>query len=315
MMEFGIQVEPQFGFEYEEISEIASKGLDNGFSTLWFSDHFMLDADSTDRILLDPWLVMTALVREFTKLRVGSLVFCNSYRNPALHAKMASTLDVLSNGRLEFGIGAGWKKIEYNAYGYEFPDDITRIAQLAEAIQVIRKIWLEDKATFEGEYYKIKNLVSFPKPVQKPHPTIWVGTMYGREHMLKLVAKHGDGINLAWAFTPEQLNIIFKHVDDYRKDYGHSEKIKKSVGFWTHVFEEESEMEKAVVEGAEKRNISLNQYRKRISSSLWGTPEDLVEKLSTYRDLDVSHSIFMFPQEKEIEQIELFGKHIIPKLK
>lgn len=314
-MEFGIQVEPQFGFEYEEISEIASKGLDNGFSTLWFSDHFMLDADSTDRILLDPWLVMTSLVRELVKLRVGSLVFCNNYRNPALHAKMASTLDVLSNGRLEFGIGAGWKKLEYNAYGYEFPDDMTRIAQLAEAIQIIRKIWLEDKATFEGEYFKIKNLVSFPKPVQKPHPTIWVGTMYGREHMLRLAAKHGDGINLAWAFTPERLDMIFKHVDDYRREYGHSEKIKKSVGFWTHVFEEESEMENAIIEGAKKRNISLDQYRKRISSSLWGTPEDLVEKLEAYKDLGVSHSIFMFPKEKEIEQIELFGKHVIRNLK
>ncbi len=314
-MQFGIQIEPQFGFEYEQISQIARKGLDNGFSTLWFSDHFMLDADSTNRVLLDPWLLMIALVREFESLRVGSLVFCNSYRNPAIHAKMASTLDVLSNGRLEFGIGAGWKKLEYNAYGIDFPSDMTRIGQLAEAIQIIRKIWREDYATFDGEYYKIKNLVSFPKPVQMPHPTIWVGTMYGKEQMLRLAAKHGDGINLAWSFTVDQLDTIFSKLDRLRKEYGHKESIKKSVGFWTRVFEDQSEKEEAIIEGAKKRNITTEQYRKRIASALWGTPEDIIEKLSAFRDLGVSHSIFMFPQEEEIKQIELFGEKVIPKLK
>lgn len=313
-MEFGVQIEPQFGFEYEDISKIGRIGLENGFSTLWFSDHFMLDAESTDRVLLDPWLVMTALVREFADLKVGSLVFCNSYRNPALHAKMAATLDVLSEGRLEFGIGAGWKKLEYNAYGYEFPDDMTRIAQLAEAIQIIRSIWTEDKANFDGTHYQIKDLVSFPKPVQKPHPTIWVGTMYGKEHMLKLTAKHGDGINLAWAFTPEQLDSIFTQLDGYRKDYGRPDEIKKSVGFWTHVFEDESDMEKAIVEGAKKRNIPLEKYRERITSAMWGTPDVIVEKLQTYKDLGVTHSIFMFPQEEEIKQVEIFGKKVIPKI-
>ncbi|TFH07463.1 MAG: LLM class flavin-dependent oxidoreductase [Candidatus Thorarchaeota archaeon] len=313
-MDFGVQIEPQFGFEYEHISKIGRIGLENRFSTLWFSDHFMLDGDSTDRPLLDPWLVMTALVREFSDLRVGSLVFCNSYRNPALHAKMAATLDVLSGGRLEFGIGAGWKKLEYNAYGYDFSNDMTRIDQLSEAIQIIRSIWTEDKASFVGKHYKIKDLVSFPKPVQKPHPTIWVGTMYGKEHMLKLAAKYGDGINLAWAFTPEQLEKIFKQLDGYRKDFERSEEIKKSVGFWTYVFEDESDMETAIVEGAKKRNIPLDKYRERIASSMWGTPDVIVEKLNAYKDLGVIHSIFMFPHEEEIKQIEIFGKKVIPKL-
>ena len=313
-MKFGIQIEPQFGYDYEDISQIGRKGLENGFSTLWFSDHFMLDADSTDRVLLDPWLVMTALVRELPDIHVGSLVFCNSYRNPALHTKMAATLDVLSGGRLEFGIGAGWKKIEYKAYGYDFPDNMTRIGQLAEAIQIIRSIWTEDKASFNGEYYKINELVSFPKPVQKPHPTIWVGTMYGKQNMLKLTAKHGDGINLAWAFTPEQLKTIFDKLDSYRRDYGRSEEIKKSVGFWTHIFEDEGDMEKAIVEGAKKRSIPLDKYRERIASSMWGTSEILVEKLVAYKELGVSHSIFMFPYENEISQIKLFGKEVIPKI-
>ena len=158
-MKFGIQIEPQFGFEYNEVLDISKVCLKNGFQSLWFSDHFMLDSNSTDKTLLDPWLLMTALARDNKEIRIGSLVFCNSYRNPALHAKMASTLDVLSNGRLEFGIGAGWKRIEYEAYGFDYPDDMTRINQLAEAIQIIRKIWSEDRVTFHGRYYMIKELI------------------------------------------------------------------------------------------------------------------------------------------------------------
>ena len=158
-MRFGVQIEPQFGFNYNDVLEIADKALGNGFEVVWFSDHFMLDADATDRVLLDPWLLMAALVRDNDKIRVGSLVFCSSYRMPALHAKMAATIDVLSNGRLEFGIGAGWKKLEYNAYGYEFPDFPTRAEQLEEAIEIIRGAWTQDKFTFEGKHYQVRSHV------------------------------------------------------------------------------------------------------------------------------------------------------------
>ena len=105
-MQIGVQIEPQFGFTYDRIQEIAEHALLTGFSHVWFSDHFMLNRDATDRVLLNPWLTMAALVRDADDICVGTLVACNSYRNPALHAKMAATLDVISEGRLEFGIGA-----------------------------------------------------------------------------------------------------------------------------------------------------------------------------------------------------------------
>jgi alkanesulfonate monooxygenase SsuD/methylene tetrahydromethanopterin reductase-like flavin-dependent oxidoreductase (luciferase family) len=124
-MEYGVQIEPQFGFDYDTILDIANESLNSGFNSIWFSDHFMLNKDAIDKVLLDPWLIMAALAQDTDDIRLGSLVFCNSYRQPAIHAKMGSTLDVLSNGRLEFGIGAGWKEIEYEAYGYNFPSDMT----------------------------------------------------------------------------------------------------------------------------------------------------------------------------------------------
>ena len=315
MTEFGIQIEPQFGFALNEVEQIAEVGLANGFSTLWFSDHFMLDADAVDKVLLDPWLLMTALVTINKEIRVGSLVFCNSYRSPPLHAKMAATLDNLSNGRLEFGIGAGWKKIEYDAYGYPFPDDLTRIAQLGEAIQIIKGVWTHDKFTFEGEHYHVKDIVSFPKPVQKPHPKVWVGTMRGKEKMLELIARYGDGINVAWTFSSSQCEEIFRNLDRLYKANGRdSTEMGKSVGLWTRCFVTEEEMDIAILENAAKRGVSEEKYRERISSALWCTSETMVDRLRQYLDLGVSHIILMLPHGEELKQIKLIGQKVLFKL-
>ena len=314
-MEFGVQIEPQFGFDYDTILSIANKAIKNGFSTLWFSDHFMLDKDATDRILLDPWLLMTALVRDNSTIRVGSLVFCNSYRSPPLHAKMGATLDVLSSGRFEFGIGAGWKEIEYNAYGYEFPKALTRISQLSEALQIIKGIWNEERFSFHGDHYQVENLISYPKPVQKPHPKIWIGTMEGKEKMLRVTAQYGDGINVAWMYSPKACKDIFSRLDGYCKEYGRKPlDVSRSVGLWTRYFESEEDMKSAIKEGAAKRGVSEDEYRTRVSSALWGTSEIMIERLKEYSRIGVSHVILMMPLNDEINHIENMGKYVIPKI-
>ncbi len=308
-----MQIEPQFGFDYNQVLEISKAAVRNGFTTLWFSDHFMLDKNATDRILLDPWIMMSALVQENKEVKVGSLVFCNSYRNPALTAKMSSTLDALSDGRFEFGYGAGWKEIEYNAYGYEFPTDNIRIEQLAEAVQIIRGIWSTEKFSFSGKYYSVDEVVSFPKPKQK-HPRIWIGTMKAKNRMLELTAKYADGINVAWSFTIDQCKEIFKTLDDFGEMNGRQRgSILKSVGFWTRCFEDEKSMVSAVIENAAKRGIGVDEYKKRVESSLWGTPEAILEKLRGFEELGVAHAILMLPHESEIDQIELLSSEVISK--
>lgn len=314
IMQFGVQIEPQFGFDFDETLEISKIAVKNGFSTLWFSDHFMLDKSATDRILLDPWLLMTALVQQNKDIRVGSLVFCNSYRNPALTAKMAATLDVISGGRFEFGYGAGWKELEYEAYGYRFPSDYERIEQLSEAVQIIRGIWTHEKFSFSGQYYSVKEIVSCPKPTQE-HPNIWIGTMKAKNRMLELIAKYGDGLNVAWAFTRSECQKIFRTLDDLGEKHGRERgSLLKSVGFWTRCFEDEEEMLSAIIENAARRSIDIDEYKKRIDSSLWGTPEMLIERLNDFRDLGLSHAIFMFPHQIEKEQIDLFGSKVLKHL-
>ncbi|MHA2135136.1 MAG: LLM class flavin-dependent oxidoreductase [Candidatus Thorarchaeota archaeon] len=315
MPDFGIQIEPQFGYDFKEVVEIARIGRGYGFSTLWFSDHFMLDADATNNVLLDPWLLMTALAMEDKKIRVGSLVFCNNYRQPALHAKMAATLDVLSEGRLEFGFGAGWKKLEYNAYGYEFPRYLARIEQMEEAVEIIKGIWSHEKFSYEGKHYQVNDVVSFPKPAQKPRPTIWIGTNRGGDKMIDSIAKHGDGINFAWGFTAQQLEVAFGKMEGFAAKHGREPgEIKRSVGLWTGVFADEDEMEKKLIERAEKRGISLEEYRERVASSFWGTPDMLVEKLRDFLAMDISHFIFMFPYEEEKEQARMLGERVLKRI-
>ncbi len=311
-MEFGVQVEPQFGYSFQDVIEISNAAVEHGYSTLWFSDHFMLDKNATDRELLDPWLLMTALVLTNTRIRVGTLVACNNYRPPALHAKMAATLDVLSGGRFEFGIGAGWKEIDYNAYGLEFPDDMTRIGQLAEGIQIIRGAWTEDVFNFQGEFYSVDNLISFPKPVQRPHPRIWVGSMKGLEHMIEVAAEHGDGINLAWSFTPRDLQSIFGKLDGLLEHHDKNpEAFNRSVGLWTRCFKSKAEMEDQITKAAKERGIQQDEYRKRVSKALWGTPEMIASRLREYADCGVSHFIFMFPYSQELDQMTLLKEQVL----
>jgi len=315
MTGFGIQIEPQFGFEFDRIVKLANLSVEHGLATVWLSDHFMLNEDATDRVLLDPWLIMAGLSKLNEEVRIGSLVFCNSYRHPPLHAKMGATLDYISGGRLEFGIGAGWKKLEYNAYGIPFPDDSTRIAQLVEAIQIIRGIWTEERFSMRGEHYEVQEVVSYPKPVQKPNPTIWVGTMKAGPKMLDVAAKSGDGVNIAWSFTPDDTKDVFERLDEKLEKYDRNpDEFKRSVGLWTHVFENNKQMEETIRKNAKQRGMSLNEYRQRVKSALWGTPEIVLQTIQEYVEIGCDQLIFMFPHEQETKQIELMGAEVLSKL-
>lgn len=313
-MDFSIQIEPQLGYTFDDVVNIAQVAVDQGFSTIWFSDHFMLDVDATNRVLLDPWLLMTALVQVNSKVRVGSMVFCQSYRNPALTAKMAATLDTLSKGRLEFGIGAGWKEIEYKTYGYPFPDAKTRIGQLIDAIQIIKGIWTNERYTFKGKYYSVEDVISSPKPVQTPLP-VWVGAASGKKLMLRVTAQYGDGVNLAWALPPKACQQRFTQLTKLCQKFGReATELKKSVGIWTRYFESQEAMDAAITENAKERGIPEQEYRERVSSTLWGTANDMVDRIREYEQIGVSHLILMLPYKGELAQIESIGRNVLSKV-
>ncbi|MHA2254108.1 MAG: LLM class flavin-dependent oxidoreductase, partial [Candidatus Kariarchaeaceae archaeon] len=160
MVTLGVQIEPQFGYNYQQIYDILYAAEHHNFSHAWFSDHFMMTGDSKDLISYECFTAMMAAAAQTTHLRIGALVFCNSYRHPAILAKQIASLDHFANGRIEFGYGAGWKEIEYNAYGIDYPSAGIRIEQLAEGIEVIRKLWTEEYSTYEGKYYTLTDAIS-----------------------------------------------------------------------------------------------------------------------------------------------------------
>jgi alkanesulfonate monooxygenase SsuD/methylene tetrahydromethanopterin reductase-like flavin-dependent oxidoreductase (luciferase family) len=311
---YGIQLEPQFGYTKDQIDNFATTIEKSRFDSIWVSDHMFLDKQAVGKSAFDALTVMTYLLSKFQQLRVGSLVFCNSYRHPSIMAKKITSLDNLSEGRLEVGYGAGWKEVEYQAYGIPFPSVTTRLEQLEEGLQILLKMWgPEEKVSFEGKHYMLEEALCFPKPFQKPHPRIWIGSMKGGKKMLQIAAKYGDGINLAWAFSVTKLRKIFTQLDEYTNQLGRHP-LKRSVGFWVRMYINEAEMIKGLVIEASKRNISVEEYQKRIVGALIGTPQMLIEKLRAYRKLDISHYIFMFPYQEELEYLSLFEDQIIPAI-
>ena len=316
-IKFGIQIEPQFGFTYKTIKEVASDGEKLGYYSIWASDHFFLDEKSEDVNCFEAWTLISALAEATSTLRIGTLVTCNSYRHPTVLAKMAATVDAISNGRLEFGIGAGWKDIEYNAYGIPFPSVKIRMEQLEEAILVIKKLWTEPKASFTGKHYRLTNALSAPKPVQKPYPPIFIGGG-GEQQTLKFVAKYGDYMNLP--FTPideldKKLNALKAHCKAEGRDY---DTIGKSYFSLAYTSDDPEKIAEELVARANRQKISLEKLKSRIYNSkhpgAWiGSPEELKDRIDFMISLGFDYFHLVFPYPKDQEASKDFAKLVMNK--
>lgn len=196
---------------YPDMVSVAKTAEDYGFDSVWLCDHFLTispddyvkdagitaDAEGGQPVpprslpLLEGWTALTALARDTTRLRLGTSVLCNSYRHPWVLAKMAATLDVISEGRLDLGLGTGWFEREFDAYGIPFPSVRDRVSALAESLEVIRAVWTQPNPTYAGEFYTLNGAICNPPPVQRPHPPLWVGGEGDR--VQRIAAKSAKG--------------------------------------------------------------------------------------------------------------------------
>src|SRR5206468_4276810 len=186
-VEFGIQVEPQFGFGYEEFVDIAHHAEEAGFTSLWLSDHLLLKQESVSTDCFETWTLL------------------------ALLAKIVAGVDRISGGRIEFGVGAGWKEIEYRAYGYDFPSPRVRVEQLVDTIEICLRMWRDDKATYRGTHYSVVDAPCAPKPLQRPHPRLWVTGQ--RPGIMRAAAKYGDAVNVSGFPTPERYAAVITDLE------------------------------------------------------------------------------------------------------
>ena len=205
---------------YEAMTRVAQTADEVGFESAWLVDHFHTIPQPSQEVTFECWTTTAAVARDTKRIRIGQAVTCNGYRNPALLAKMASTVDVLSHGRLNFGIGAGWYEHEYRAYGYDFPEAPLRLRHLREAVQVILAMWTQQEAVFEGKYYQVRGAINQPKGVQKPHIPLLIGGG-GEKVTLKLVAQYGDACNVSGDLETikRKFAVLKEHCGTVGRDY------------------------------------------------------------------------------------------------
>ena len=309
-IKFGVFIDPIYLPQtYESIRIMVLDSERLGYDSVWVSDHLMKEKEP----ILECFTVLSALSSITRKLRLGSMVFCNSYRTPSMLAKMTATLDVASKGRLEFGIGAGWNREEYYAYGYSFPKPSVRILQMKEGIEIIKKLWTEEKTTYQGKYFNIKDAFCEPKPIQKPHPPITIGGS-GEKLMLRVVAEYADRSN--WGFCSietfkRKLKVLKKHCSIVNRNY---ERIEKSLSSRVMISESKAEIEDLLKKLFLLRNpsVSFKEWVKNLKeSSIIGTSSDCLEKIKEYVDLEVTYFILNFLDSPSMESMKLFSEEVV----
>jgi len=287
---------------YETMTRVAQEAEALGYDSIWLFDHFHTVPVPTQEVTFECWTSTAALARDTKRVRIGQMVTCNGYRNPALMAKMASTVDILSHGRLDFGIGAGWYEHEYRAYGYGYPGAPERLRYLREAVQLILAMWTQDEAVFEGKYYHVHGAINQPKGVQKPHIPLLIGGG-GEQVTLKLVAQYGDACNIGHLDNEgleRKFSILKKHCEDIGRDYN---SIKRTVLFNCAIAE--TDKEAMAKTGPYARNIPSGRIREQ---ALAGTPETIRRRLKEIEQAGAQEVIIFMQDSKDLEPVRMFAR-------
>ena len=307
--------------DWETTKDGILKAEELGFETAWVPDHLLLGRDHAE---YECWTLLSAMAGFTDDIGMGSLVLCNDYRNPALVAKMAATLDVISEGRLELGLGAGWHDSEYDAYGWEYRDGFERLMRLDESIRLIKRLWTADPdeaVSFDGDHYRIDDAYCTPGPVQDPHPPILVGGG-GEEVTLKLVAKHADVWNTDVfngdvATLERKIGVIRDHCETVGRDFdeidvswdGHvictrdEEKLDRLLDLMTPIqFEGEYQDQSSIETEADAREYFVV-----------GTPEECAAAIEDRIEVGVDKFQCWFVDFPDTSGIDLFADEVMPE--
>jgi alkanesulfonate monooxygenase SsuD/methylene tetrahydromethanopterin reductase-like flavin-dependent oxidoreductase (luciferase family) len=289
-----------YEIDYEKIKNSIIKYDGLNYDSVWVMDHLYWGGGP----LFECWTLLSSLATCTKRIRLGSLVLCNLFRYPSIVAKMSATLDVISGGRLEFGIGACWKKDECLSYGIPFSNYSMRVKQLEEAIIIIKKMWTERKANYKGKYYYIKEAICDPKPLQKPHPPIWVGG--SGKKILRVVAKVADGCNLKGAIKEckHRLDILKKYCKKFNRECN---KIKKSWRGDLIISDNRTLLKKKILD-TKPKGLTYENY---IKDNLIGTEEECIKKVQEFYKIGITYFIF---SERTLGERELSFMNILREI-
>jgi F420-dependent oxidoreductase-like protein len=288
--------------------EVAVLAEELGLDSLWVYDHFHNVPVPAHEAVFECWTTIAAISQRTSRIRLGQMVGCNGYRNPSLLAKITSTVDVISGGRLDWGIGAGWYEHEYKGYGYDFPKPSVRIAQLREAVEIVKAMWTEPEVTYEGKHFQLRGAQCDPKPLQQPHPPIWIGGG-GEQLTLRVVAKHATHSNFGgkpdeWA---HKRDVLIAHCNDVGRD---PDEITMT---WSpEVFIRETEAE---VEAAGSRSFWGEPVDSWTAGNLVGTPEQVAERVREYQALGCRSFLPWCSDYPDTETLRLFAEKVAPEFR
>jgi alkanesulfonate monooxygenase SsuD/methylene tetrahydromethanopterin reductase-like flavin-dependent oxidoreductase (luciferase family) len=281
--------------------------LDGHMSAVWVQDHLMPEMPWTPPAWdsFEAWSALAHWAGAFPSYRVGTIVLANSYRSPALLAKMAATTQLLTRGRLILGLGAGWHEPEYRAYGYEYPTPKVRIEQLEEAVQVIRAMWTDSPASFTGKHYQIENAYANPRP--DPAPPIMIGGG-GEKLLLRAVARYADWYNAPGSpldVIAHKLNVLREHCANVGRDYDSI--VKTGTASVVAVAASRAE--------AQRLAEASPFYRPdQPGTAITGEPGDVADRLRQYTDLGISHLVVRFADFPRLDGAMRFVEDVIPQL-
>ncbi|MFO7193103.1 MULTISPECIES: LLM class F420-dependent oxidoreductase [Thermocrispum] len=275
--------------QWEAMTAVAKAADAGPWDSIWVYDHFHTTPEPTQNTTFEAWTTTAALARDTRRVNVGQMVGCNGYRNPALYAKMASTVDVLSHGRLYAGLGAGWYEHEWKAYGYPWPSLKDRMGAFAEATEIIYRMWTEDEVVFSGRYHSVDKPINEPKGVRKPHPSLWLGGG-GPKVTLRLVARFADAANFGGG-EPERItekaDILRRHCDEVGRDY---DEIIKSTNINILPIDRGDDPERAMA-----RAHVGDPARWRSGWGLVGTEDEIVAKVESVLAAGADYVNFYIP--------------------
>lgn len=295
--------------QYEAMTRVARAAEEAGYDSVWVYDHFHTVPTPELEACFEAWTITAALSRDTTRVRIGQMVTCNGYRNPALLAKMASTVDVMSHGRLLCGLGAGWYEHEWRAYGYGFPDVPDRMRAFREACEIIVRMWTEQRATFEGRYHTINGAMNEPKGVQQPHIPLWLGGG-GEQVTLKLVAQWASGCNFGGGnleTVRQKMAVLRQHCDNLGRDFNTITR-STSMDFILLNAGESPEQATAPLRGSQ----SHEDYAR---GKYIGTSDQITAHLEQLAEAGVNYVIAYFPRiAYDHTLLQRFAQEVMPRL-
>lgn len=265
--------------------------MQGAFTTLWFDDHMQKDQAP----ILESWTTLSYLAALYPAYQIGTLVLCQSYRNPALLAKMTATLQTLTGGRFIAGIGAGWKEDEYRAYGYAFPGARQRVEQLEETVQILRRMWTRSPASFHGRHYRVDQAECEPLP--SPPPPLLIGGG-GERRTLRVVAQYADWMNLTFADPPtfaHKLEVLARHCREVGRP---PDSIRRSLWAYVHLSEA----------GEPPAPIGGGRF------VIAGTAQQVRAVFQAYLDLGVEHFMLRFQDFPRLDGMLRFCDEVLPAL-